>query len=230
MVRSSRLTRQAVWLMAITMFGTAAFLAASYAALPDLLPVHFRANGVPNGWQFKTAPRVLLPVFVQAALMLTLGSVGALLLSRRDSRDQAPDGPDVRAAVTAGEAVVLIALIWIVFQAFVAAALVKTWTDARSSFGFGYVVLEVVGLLLTAIVGVRAHVRLGRPEPRPYEPEHWRLGQLYRNPEDPALFVPTRDGSRWTLNFGRPAAAALLGIILTAGVVGPTIILMLALR
>jgi uncharacterized membrane protein len=216
--------------MAITMAGTAAFLAASYDALPDLLPVHFRANGVPNGWQFKTVPRVLLPVFIQAALLLTLGGVGVLLLSRRDSHDRAPHGPDVRAAVTAGEAVVLIAAIWIVFQALVAVAFVNTWTDARSWFGFGYVVLEVVGLLFTAVVGVRAHVRLGRPEPRPYVPAHWRLGQLYRNPEDPALFVPTRDGSRWTLNFGRPAAAALLGIILTAGFVGPTVILVLALR
>jgi uncharacterized membrane protein len=194
-----------------------------------LLPVHFRANGVPNGWQFKTVPRVLLPVFVQAALASTLGGVGALLLSRRDSHASS-DSADVRAAVTAGEAVALIALIWIAFQAFVAVALVKTWTGARSSFGFGYGVLEVVGLLLTAIVGVRAHVRLGRPEPRPYVAEHWRLGQLYRNPEDPALFVPTRDGSRWTLNFGRPAAAALLGVVLAVGVVGPTVILILALR
>jgi uncharacterized membrane protein len=60
--------------------------------------------------------------------------------------------------------------------------------------------------------------------------EHWRFSQLYKNPEDPALFVPTRDGTRWTLNFGRPIAAALLGVILMLGVVAPTIILALALR
>jgi uncharacterized membrane protein len=59
---------------------------------------------------------------------------------------------------------------------------------------------------------------------------HWRFGQLYKNPEDPALFVPTRDGARWTLNFGRPVAAALLGAILMVGIVGPTIILGVALR
>jgi uncharacterized membrane protein len=59
---------------------------------------------------------------------------------------------------------------------------------------------------------------------------HWRLGQLYKNSADPALFVPTRNGSRWTLNFGRPATAALLVVILVVGVVGPTVILMLALR
>ena len=47
---------------------------------------------------------------------------------------------------------------------------------------------------------------------------------------DPALFVPTRDGSRWTLNFGRPVAAALLGVIIMVGVVAPSLILLLSLR
>ena len=79
-------------------------------------------------------------------------------------------------------------------------------------------------------VSIRAHARVGKPSPRPYVPEHWRFGQLYNNSDDPALFVPTRNGSRWTLNFGRPVAAALLGIILVVGVVGPTVIMVLALR
>ena len=65
---------------------------------------------------------------------------------------------------------------------------------------------------------------------RPYVASHWRLGQLYKNPADPALFVPTRDGRRWTLNFGRPVAGALLGLVLALGVLGPTVLLALALR
>jgi uncharacterized membrane protein len=71
---------------------------------------------------------------------------------------------------------------------------------------------------------------VGRPEPRLFVAQHWRFGQLYKNPDDPALFVPTRDGSRWTLNFGRPVAAALIALILGVGVLGPTIILGLLLR
>ena len=79
-------------------------------------------------------------------------------------------------------------------------------------------------------IAVRAQRRLGRPAPRPFVAAHWRLGQLYKNAEDPALFVPTRDGRRWTLNFGRPVAGALLGLILVAGVLGPTVLIALALR
>jgi len=42
--------------------------------------------------------------------------------------------------------------------------------------------------------------------------------------------VPTRDGRRWTLNFGRPVAGALLGLVLVLGVLAPTVLIALALR
>ena len=84
--------------------------------------------------------------------------------------------------------------------------------------------------MLSAIVAVRAQKRLGRPEARAFVAEHWRFGQLYSNASDPALFVPTRTGSRWTLNFGRPVAVVLFGLILAVGIVAPTIIMGLLLR
>ena len=229
LLRETVLTRHAVRASVLSILGTAAFLVWNAPTLPSLLPVHFRWNGVPDGWQFKTTARVLMPVFVQTALLAILGAVATLLLSRRDARD-AGNAPDIRAALTASEAVMLMATIWVGFQAYAAVALVTMWTTARHTLGLTYSGLEIVGLLLTAIVGVRAHVQLGRPEPLPYIAEHWRFGQLYCNVEHPALFVPTREGQRWTLNFGRPAAAVLLGGILTVGIVLPVAILALALR
>ena len=234
LVRPTRLTAAAVVAGCAAIALSGAFLIARYPSLPFILPVHFRRDGMPNGWQYKTYARVLLPVFVQLALSITLGMVGALLLSRpHGSQDE--EAPDVRAAAAAAEGVVLITLIWIVFQAYVAFALTRLWQSGRAGYGasglgpvYGY--LELVGVVLTVAVAVRTHMRLGRPAPRPFVAEHWRFGQLYRNPEDPALFVPTRNGSRWTLNFGRPVAAALMALVLAIGVVGPTIILALLLR
>ena len=54
----------------------------------------------------------------------------------------------------------------------------------------------------------------------------------------PELLPPDQNGSqdgsepgnRWTLNFGRPVAAALMGVILAIGIVGPVVILGLLLR
>ena len=229
MVRPATLTRIALWLSLLVVTGSAAFLVRHYPALPDILPVHFNRYGFPDGWQFKTPARVLMPVFVQIALVMTFGAVGLLLLSRPHG-ELDRDAPDVRAATAAAEAVALIALIWVAFQAYAAFALVAMWQRERAGLGVLYTILEVTGIVATVLVFVRAHLRFGRPAPRPFVAEHWRFGQLYRNPEDPALFVPTRDGSRWTLNFGRPVAAALMGIILAGGIIGPTVILRLLLR
>jgi uncharacterized membrane protein len=228
-IRPSRVTVGAVIAGVSAIAFTAAFLLLRYPALPGLLTVHFKPNGAPDGWQFKTYTRVLLPVLVQLALALTLGAIGALLLSRphgTHDRHQA----DVKAASVAAEGVALMTAVWVVFQAYAATALAMMWQRQREGLGARYGYLEVVGIALTIGIAVRTHMRLGRPAPRPFVAEHWRFGQLYRNAADPALFVPTRDGSRWTLNFGRPVAAALVGIVLAVGIIGPTVILGLLLR
>ena len=115
-------------------------------------------------------------------------------------------------------------------QSYAAVALADVWAHQRGNLGPIYVPAEALGVFLSALVGISAVQRLGRPAPKPFRAEHWRLGQLYRNPDDPALFVPTRDGKRWTLNFGRPVAAGLLAAVLVLGALGPTVILVLVLR
>jgi uncharacterized membrane protein len=228
-VRPSTLTRVALWLSLFVVTASAAFLVRRYGSLPDILPVHFNRYGFPDGWQYKTPARVLLPVFVQIALVMTFGAVSLLLLSRPHGElDRA--APDVRAARAAAEAVALIAFIWVGFQAYAAFALATMWQRERAGLGALYTIFEITGIVATVLVFVRAHLALGRPTPRPFNADHWRFGQLYRNPEDPALFVPTRDGSRWTLNFGRPVAAALMGVFLAGGIIGPVVILRLLLR
>lgn len=229
LVRPTVLTWIAVVVSVASIAWTLGFLLVRYPQLPDILPVHFGPRGTVDGWQFKTYWRVLLPVFIQLALALTLGAIGVLLLSRlHGAHDE--NAPDVRAASTAAEAVALLTAIWVVFQGYAGVALALLWQSGRATLGPGYTYLELVGVIVTIVVSVRAHMRLGRPEARPFIPSHWRYGQLYKNAEDPALFVPTRQGARWTLNFGRPVAAALLGIILALGIVCPAIILGLLLR
>jgi uncharacterized membrane protein len=229
MIRPTPLTQAAALGGVLVTIGTAMFLLLQYPSLPDLLPVHFNRYGAANGWQYRTLPRVLIPVGVQALLVAIFGCVAALLLSRPHG-EQDHGASDVRAAAVAAEAVVLIALIWVTFQSYAAVSLARLWTtDARATLPF-YNLVEIAGGMVSLVVAVRAQRRLGRPEPRPFVAEHWRLGQLYHNPHDPALFVPARDGRRWTLNFGRPVAGALLGLILAVGVLGPTLLIAAAFR
>jgi uncharacterized membrane protein len=229
MVRPTIITWIAVLATLAVIAGTTAFLVHAYPTLPDLLPVRFNRRSRPIGWQYKTYVRVLIPSLVQAALAITLGSVGTLLLSRtHESRDER--APDIMAASTAVEAIALVCFVWVAFQAYAAAALVQMWQTSRAGLGDLYPWLTGAGVVITIAIGFNAHRGLARPAPREFVADHWRFGHLYNNPSDPALFVPTRDGSRWTLNFGRPVAAALLGAALLIGVVGPTVILALLLR
>ena len=228
-VKSSRTTRLAMLTSVLAIAATGAYLLRHYPALPDILPVRFGRGGFPVGWQYKTISRVLLPVYVQLALLAALGSVATLLLSRPHGEHDA-DAPDVRTAAAAAEAVALIAVVWVLFQGYAATALVSMWLAGRQGLGVLYTILEVSGVVVSALIFARAQLLIGVPGPRPFVPEHWRFGQLYKNPEDPALFVPTRDGRRWTLNFGRPVAAGLMAIVLGVGVVGPAVILALLLR
>jgi len=227
-IRPTDLTFIAIAGGAAAIVESVAFLLVRYPTLPWLLPVHFMSNGLPNGWQFKTYPRVLMPVFVQIALALTLGAIGALLLSRpRGQHDR--EAKDVKAALVAAEGVALMTLVWVLFQAYAAVALSDMWQRERAGLSW-YNYLELSGIVLTIVITAGTHLRLGRPEPRPFVAEHWKRGHFYRNPADPALFVPTLDGSRWTLNFGRPVSGVLMGLILGIGVVAPTAILGLLLR
>jgi uncharacterized membrane protein len=221
------LARASIRASVLAIFATATYLAWEYRSLPPLLAVHFAANGAPNGWQFKTIGRVFSPALVQVVLLAVFSGIAALLVWRRTDADH--EAPETRAAASAAEAIWLMAAIWIAVQGYAAFALVTLWQTVLPRL-VGYRLPEMIGAVLTVWVAVRVQRKLGRPEPLPYEPSHWRLGQLYCNPAHPALFVPTRDGRRWTLNFGRPAAALLLGAVLAAGVVLPLALLMLALR
>ena len=160
-VRASPSTRLAGLAIVCIIGASAAYLAWRYATLPWLLPVHFKRSGAPDGWQFRTPMRVLLPVFVQLALAATLGMVGALLLSRPHG-DEDPDALDVKAAAAAAEAVTLIALIWVAFQAYGAWALVSMWTSGVAGLGFLYSYLELTGV---APHGNRRRARARSPGP-----------------------------------------------------------------
>jgi uncharacterized membrane protein len=76
------------------------------------------------------------------------------------------------------------------------------------------------------VVIARAMRLVGRHRHRtePDDPAMWRLRHLYFNPGDPALFVQTRTGTGWTLNFGRPIAIVLLAVTLLVGAGGPFVL------
>jgi uncharacterized membrane protein len=230
--RVSRVTHLATTLTLMVIAATAGFLIGRFPRLPPMLPVHLDRGGFPDRWAAKTYPLVLMPVFVQVVLFAIFATIATLLLWRARSADAAaePD-PSHRQADdermrTAGEAVALLGLIWIAFQGLAALRVVRLWESSGGTLGTIYAVGLLAAILASLAVATRAVVALGRTGHGALaDGRHWRFGGLYVNPADPALFVPTRDGTGYTLNFGRRAAVALLAVVVVIGLALPVLII-----
>jgi uncharacterized membrane protein len=218
--------------------GTAGFILGRAPMLGEFVPVHFTDQGVPDRWLPISFTLVLLPVWIQLVLAIVFGSIGTMLLYRthplkpadRVVEDDVTRQNRERMLVTA-EAVSLLCAIWVTFQGLAALRILWLWQQGFGGLGNVYMQSLVVAIVLSAIVGVRAGVNLHHPTPanRPSEDGHWRFKALYFNPEDPALFVPVRNGVGWTVNFGRPRAVVFLVIFVALGVGAPLFILKILL-
>src|SRR5262249_7985335 len=147
-VRPTLLTWIAALASLAVVAGTVAYLLNAYPTLPDILPVRFNGRSYPIGWQYKTYVRVLMPTVVQGALVLILGGIATLILSRPHAGGAEPS-PDIVAASTAAEAIALVGFVWIAFQAYAAAALVLMWQRSRAGVGTWYSWLTFGGVVLS---------------------------------------------------------------------------------
>jgi uncharacterized membrane protein len=55
---------------------------------------------------------------------------------------------------------------------------------------------------------------------RDRNPKHWKFLIFYYNPDESLLFVAKRFGGPITLNFARPMAWAIVGLVLTVPIIG----------
>ena len=187
------------------------WLAAAYRSLPDPFPVHAGASGQPDRWAPKSPAVVFLAPAIGLGLMLFLELIRRLLRSPRL----------VHAGAYASRSARSVDTLLLVVQLFLGALLSLV---ALGTAGIlpGWVLLAgalaAPLVLLCFLVGFVA--RLAR-ERRDWPPHGdglpdaaWKLGLVYFNAADPALLVPRRFGVGWTLNFARPAAWALLALLL----------------
>ena len=243
----SRLTRTtvgAITLTAMAIAGTAGYLVVRYRTLTPMLPVHFVRGGLPDRWVVKSWSVVFLPVFIQLGLAAIFGSIVAVLLWKASGGGHAAPGADdglehpearrladgLRMRDTA-EAIALLALVWVSFQGLAAVRIVRLWDWGGGGLGSIYAAGLITAIVLSVVITARAMAAVRRaPIHVAGDGPHWRLKVLYCNPADPALFVPTRTGDGYTLNFGRRAAIALLVAIFLIGVLLPIVIIRMLTR
>jgi uncharacterized membrane protein len=225
--RPTSLTLLAVATTIAAISGTTGYILGRAASVPPLLPVHFDDQGIADRFVPASYTIILVPVWIQLSLAIVFGSIAAVLLyrthkTRSTVEDQVSRQDRERMLMTA-EAISLLAAIWVTFQGLLAIRLIMMWQLMCCGLGSVYYQSLVVCIVLSAIVAVRAAVYLQYPKPvvRETEEVYWRFPGIYVNRQDPALFVPLRNGPGWTINLGRPQAIVFIGLVVSVSIWAP---------
>lgn len=210
--------------------GTTGYILGRAASIPSVLAVHFDDQGIADRFVRASYAIILVPVWIQLTLAIVFGAIGGVLLYRakktRSAIENEVSRQERERMLMTAEAISLLAAIWVTFQGLLAVRLIMMWQLACCGLGGIYYQSLVVCIVLSAVVGVRAAVYLQHPKPvvRKTEDAHWRFPGVYVNRQDPALFVPLRNGLGWTINFGRPQAIVFLGLVVFFSIWAPLVI------
>jgi uncharacterized membrane protein len=192
---------------------TAIFLNANWQRLPSWLAVHWGLNGTPDRWAERTWRNVdgpLLAGFLVVALMHVLG----YMIVARSPRGRMAETADWTARFRRANLRMIVGLGWMLAGLFSALSLNPLLARGDAMF-------FPVWLMLGATLGVTAVfvwpiIRISQESGSGSDgtPDAcWKLGQIYYNPNDPALMVEKRFGVGYTINFGNRASWLLIGLL-----------------
>ncbi len=186
----------------------AAYVRACWEEIPARFPIHWDLDGRPNGWARRTVEGVYGPV-IEGALVCAVLAVLAYAI-RRWSRD-----PSARL-----RRMTLHLLVAAEYLVAASASLGAVLSIAAFPAATVFLAVSLPPLVVAAVLvhAVRTVRDVRRAEPAiagDTMPDRcWKWGLFYVNASDPAVLVPKRFGIGYTLNFARPAAWALLVVIL----------------
>lgn len=228
--RPTFLTLLGVGVTIAAISGTTGYILGRAPSIPGILAVHFDDEGIADRFVRASYAIILVPVWIQLSLAVMFGAIAGVLLYRakktRSVVEHEVSRQERERMLVTAEAISLLAAIWVMFQGLLAIRLIMMWQLVCCGLGDIYYQSLVVCIVLSCIVGVRAWVYLQHPKPvtRETEAVHWRYPGVYFNRQDPALFVPLRNGLGWTLNFGRPQAILFVGVVLIFSIWAPIVI------
>lgn len=210
--------RQSIWRRALpfiilALAGIVLFLERN--SIPDRWPIHWGANGQPNGWATKTIPGVLLPLAVGFLICIFLEVIASVIKVSAKGRG----GVSPEASITIGDLTGDLLRLLEIALAIVSAFFALSMPLARSAdpVRMAWFVFAVVGAALVVgtvrlWIGVRELKRAG------YKGLEGYNGIVYNNPDDPRLWVPKISGLGYTLNFAhrwaRPIMIAIVVVII----------------
>ena len=174
----------------------AAWLRAHWDEIPQRFPVHFDFAGHPSRWMEKSARGVYGPLLAGTGLLLAILLLGlATFYGARRGRQ--------RVAVLK----MVVASLYFLAYVFTSVSFLAVGPPSMAA-------ILAPPAIFTAIL-LMWSFKLARDPDMPVDntpDEFWKLGSIYYNPHDPAIFVQRRMGFGYTFNFANPVAWIGIGI------------------
>ena len=198
---------------------TASYLAMTYAAAPAIIPTHFDAAGNPNAYAHKSIGSYFLLVWTQLFLYVLITFLSVLTV-RAKAQATAADETFRRRML---RYLFGIKTLMIAMMGALAFGVAQSAQSGHATFDWalwltvGVVVLILGGAIWLGISTGQGGSRLGGNDQNVtdrMDDHYWKLGGIYANPNDPAIFVERRFGLGWTINVGNPRALLVLIAIL----------------
>lgn len=195
-----------------------------YDSIPNQIAMKFDLAGNVTRFADKSVQTVLFPNIMQIVMIVLFIFVNWSILNSKQQID--PGSPSESAARNASFRLrwsfftIMTGLIMILLFSFIQLSMVLNLSPSTMALVSTLLpAIIVIGTLVITLTTGQGGSRIGPKRPpstvQPYDDDaYWKLGGLYFNPQDPAIFVEKRYGIGWTINVANKKAwFILLGII-----------------
>ena len=203
------------------------FLYSNWHAIPERFPIHWGADGTPNGWSNRTVPGVfgILVVGLFSNILTTVFAYVVVMRTRNASASEGDASGD--RAFKRATYFLMMFISYLMSLVFAVVSTRPVWAGSSQASPLPILLVPFVFAVLIAVVVYL--VRLSRSRKGSTgdgTPDAcWRWGMFYYNPDDPSLLVEKRMGLGWTLNFANKWSWVLLGVTVL-----PTLVILVAVR
>ncbi|SDK27249.1 DUF1648 domain-containing protein [Sediminibacillus albus] len=206
-----------------------------YENIPNRIPMQYNFNGEVTNWSDKSYRSVMIMPVMQIYLTLLFLFINTMIANAKQQTSSANPAKSIEQNVQFRRR-------WSAFIILTGTALTLMFSFIQISFIFpvNSQLLTIIplifsgGVIVGAIIlsfntgqgGSRINTGIdskGEVIDRD-DDRYWKLGQIYYNKKDPALFLEKRFGIGWTINFARPLAWTVLVLIVLLAIAIPMLL------
>ena len=226
----------------VVILATVIVAVVQFPYIPDRIPVHLGANMEPTRWADKSWGSVLMMPLINAAMLAVMFLAALVIEKGRLQID--PDNPRLSFAQhriyrrRMGNALGFMSLALNIFLAPLGMAMLfpdSSFWNTQIILWLSIIMiciapLSIIGVFIkTGQGGCKVKIDLddidsGENSKTPKmsgrgDDRYWLLGMFYYNPDDPALLVEMRFGSKFSFNYARPLAKIVTMLFIIAFIV-----------